>query len=460
MATWFYTNEKGERIAVTGGQLKGFAKAGLITPETIVETEDGKKARAGKVKGLTFPELSVETSLLSDDEKNVVPVVTEETYGVKLPPPPPSPFTAPMPEAVNTSVADSSRTENPFTAPLPVAATSPSPPVTKESAVANPFTASMSVMEKPADSPFTATTPTASKKAPQPQSVLAPVVEDNEEHRKPRHSLPLFVGLGLLALVLMGVGILYGGGSLGAKKTVSAAKAYVEAVIREEANILDLDSGLSTDDFHKKNSATALRDKKGDGELVAKPGFEHTWKLASELLLRKITLTTYADSGRMPEFKNSQRAKLRELIGLSIGEIEKTGERSSVFDNWKGGGSVSRTTEQTGVNAKDEDGKTQLHRAAIAGDSEKIRLLLAQGADIDAKDKYDNTPLHWAAYFLQVDTAKLLISSGANVNVKNDFDKTPLDRIDDYTDLKSPFFQGERAELRAYLKSVGARSGR
>jgi len=54
MTNWFYYNEQGEKIAVTGGQLKGLAKAGLITPETIVETSDGKKARAGKVKGLTF----------------------------------------------------------------------------------------------------------------------------------------------------------------------------------------------------------------------------------------------------------------------------------------------------------------------------------------------------------------------------------------------------------------------
>jgi hypothetical protein len=30
MSNWFYYNEKGEKIAVTGGQLKGLAKAGQI----------------------------------------------------------------------------------------------------------------------------------------------------------------------------------------------------------------------------------------------------------------------------------------------------------------------------------------------------------------------------------------------------------------------------------------------
>jgi ankyrin repeat protein len=58
MAKWFYYNAKGEKIEVTGGQLKGLAKTGMITPDTIVETEDGKTAPARRVKGLTFAELS------------------------------------------------------------------------------------------------------------------------------------------------------------------------------------------------------------------------------------------------------------------------------------------------------------------------------------------------------------------------------------------------------------------
>jgi hypothetical protein len=44
MAKWFYYNESNEKIEVTGGQLKGLAKAGMITPDTIVETEEGKTA--------------------------------------------------------------------------------------------------------------------------------------------------------------------------------------------------------------------------------------------------------------------------------------------------------------------------------------------------------------------------------------------------------------------------------
>jgi len=56
MSIWYYYNENGDKIQVTGGQLKGLAKAGRITPGTMVETEDGKTAPARKVKGLTFVE--------------------------------------------------------------------------------------------------------------------------------------------------------------------------------------------------------------------------------------------------------------------------------------------------------------------------------------------------------------------------------------------------------------------
>ena len=57
MSTWFYYDSQGQKQGpVTGGQLKGLAKAGRITPETVVETEDGKTAPARKVKGLTFIE--------------------------------------------------------------------------------------------------------------------------------------------------------------------------------------------------------------------------------------------------------------------------------------------------------------------------------------------------------------------------------------------------------------------
>ena len=56
MATWFYYNDNGDKISVTGGQLKLLAENGHITPKTIIENANGKQSVAGKVKGLTFAE--------------------------------------------------------------------------------------------------------------------------------------------------------------------------------------------------------------------------------------------------------------------------------------------------------------------------------------------------------------------------------------------------------------------
>ncbi len=54
MANWFYYDANGEKIAVTGNQLQALAQQGTITPETVIETEDGRRGAAGKL-GLAFP---------------------------------------------------------------------------------------------------------------------------------------------------------------------------------------------------------------------------------------------------------------------------------------------------------------------------------------------------------------------------------------------------------------------
>jgi ankyrin repeat protein len=49
-------------------------------------------------------------------------------------------------------------------------------------------------------------------------------------------------------------------------------------------------------------------------------------------------------------------------------------------------------------NVKDHDGVTALHRAAMAGRAEAVRVLLAYGASVNALDgMFSATPLVWAA---------------------------------------------------------------
>lgn len=55
MSTWFYYDNNGQKQGpITGGQLKGLAKMGQITPETAIETESGKQCKASRINGLQF----------------------------------------------------------------------------------------------------------------------------------------------------------------------------------------------------------------------------------------------------------------------------------------------------------------------------------------------------------------------------------------------------------------------
>jgi hypothetical protein len=69
--------------------LSALAKNGIITPDTIIENEEGKQGKAGKVSGLMFPE--------SATPKSTLPV-------------------EPNPSIAAHSVAD-----NPFSEPAPLA---------------------------------------------------------------------------------------------------------------------------------------------------------------------------------------------------------------------------------------------------------------------------------------------------------------------------------------------------
>ena len=55
MANWYYFNKSGEKIGpITSAALKALAQQGHITPETIVEFEDGRIFTADKVHGITI----------------------------------------------------------------------------------------------------------------------------------------------------------------------------------------------------------------------------------------------------------------------------------------------------------------------------------------------------------------------------------------------------------------------
>lgn len=54
------------------------------------------------------------------------------------------------------------------------------------------------------------------------------------------------------------------------------------------------------------------------------------------------------------------------------------------------------------VNAKDGEGATPLHLAALNGNQELVRFLVEQGADVNARDeRFGATPAGWAIEYLR-----------------------------------------------------------
>ena len=67
-----------------------------------------------------------------------------------------------------------------------------------------------------------------------------------------------------------------------------------------------------------------------------------------------------------------------------------------------------------------------IHDAAARGDTEEVRRLLGEGADVNAKTQADWTPLHAAARDGHNDVCELLLEAGAEINARcKGVDKTP-----------------------------------
>ena len=90
--------------------------------------------------------------------------------------------------------------------------------------------------------------------------------------------------------------------------------------------------------------------------------------------------------------------------------------RSAIFS---GNSAGLRALLATGVDvqARDSDGWTALHYAAISGRTACLEVLLAAGASVDSVEECDyKTPLHFAACSGRAACVRALIAAGADVN--------------------------------------------
>ncbi|CAL0299221.1 unnamed protein product [Lupinus luteus] len=71
-----------------------------------------------------------------------------------------------------------------------------------------------------------------------------------------------------------------------------------------------------------------------------------------------------------------------------------------------------------GINGRDQNGWTALHRASFKGRIDVVRVLLEKGIDFDAKDEEGYTALHCASESGHADVTELLVKKGADVEAR------------------------------------------
>ena len=96
----------------------------------------------------------------------------------------------------------------------------------------------------------------------------------------------------------------------------------------------------------------------------------------------------------------------------------------------------------------DRDGRTALHCAVVDGLVERVRSLLADGADVNAHDKAGWTPLHFAVQRHWLEIATLLVEHKANIEAQDAHGNTPLSN--------AVFDSRGRGEMIELLRSAGA----
>ena len=99
------------------------------------------------------------------------------------------------------------------------------------------------------------------------------------------------------------------------------------------------------------------------------------------------------------------------------------------------------------INARDNAGAAPLHLAAGFGQRAVVDLLLTMGADVDARNAAGDTPLHAAAFWGQLGVVVQLVESGADVDARNKDGLTPLAVAE----------KQNRSEVAAYLKDRAGR---
>jgi ankyrin repeat protein len=180
---------------------------------------------------------------------------------------------------------------------------------------------------------------------------------------------------------------------------------------------------------------------------------------------------------------------IREQFTVTV-SVPETENKPIITTEPSGTTSVASSPAPVAVNELDNRGHTPLMNAIVYNDANKVKQLIAEGADINKKntdgfpplviatymkdmnimkslltaganlnitDPKGNTPLLVAVALNNLELTKLLVESGANINPpKNDLGSTPLRLASGFIDENGNSYSQRNPEIEAYLISKGA----
>lgn len=167
------------------------------------------------------------------------------------------------------------------------------------------------------------------------------------------------------------------------------------------------------------------KDKEGNTTLHLAAKNNSTSKIVAILLLKDADVNVRNNNGELPVDLAKEKENENSWLMLSTkGILRDLFCLATLGDMHKVYTFISQNPDI--ITAKNSEGITPLHFAAITDNLKLAKLLLLRGADIHTKDYNGRTPLYWAARETCPDIVDLLVKKGADVNATDLEGLTPL----------------------------------
>jgi ankyrin repeat protein/Tol biopolymer transport system component len=191
---------------------------------------------------------------------------------------------------------------------------------------------------------------------------------------------------------------------------------------------------IAPDESYLIFSRRSAAQNAGSSLLVSFRSPDGTWGEPKAIDLGNLSagVPTISPDGKYLFFTAGERGRSDiywvEATFLKNGSVAQSS--AEIFDTLRKGNiqAVKALVEKTPqlVDARDREGMTPLHHAAMGGDTELINYLIEKGAGLELQDAHHKTPLHLAAVNDRKGAVAALLQRRAALETRDDYGRTAL----------------------------------